>query len=75
MYTSEELREQVDQDTLSCVSSQEDTRHTSVLITGTTKSLFSTPCISITTGQIPIKFTYLYTPYTQLYIPNLKKSA
>ena len=32
--------------------------HTSVLFTGTAKSPFSTHHISITTGLIPIKFTY-----------------
>ena len=32
--------------------------HTSVLFTGTAKSPFSTPHISITTGPISIKFTY-----------------
>ena len=33
--------------------------HTSVLFTGTAKSPFSTPHISITTGPISIKFTYV----------------
>ena len=37
---------------------KEDMRHTSVLFTGTAKSPFSTPHISITTGPISIKFTY-----------------
>ena len=37
---------------------KEDVQHTSVLFTGTAKSLFSTPHISITTGSICIKFTY-----------------
>ena len=37
--------------------------HTSVLFTGTTKSPFSTPHISITTGPISIKFTY-FMPFT-----------
>ena len=32
--------------------------HTSILFTGTAKSPFSTPHISITTGPISIKFTY-----------------
>ena len=32
--------------------------HTSVLFTGTAKSPFSIPHISITTGPISIKFTY-----------------
>ena len=32
--------------------------HTSVLFTGTAKSPFSTPHISITTGLISIKFIY-----------------
>ena len=32
--------------------------HTSVLFTGTTKSAFSTPHISITAGPISTKFTY-----------------
>ena len=32
--------------------------HTSVLFTGTAKSPFSTPHISITTGPISIKLTY-----------------
>ena len=36
---------------------KKDVRHTSVLFTGTTKSLFSTPHISIT-GPISIKFIY-----------------
>ena len=57
-----------------CVSAaKKDVRHTSVLFTGTAKSPFLTPHISITTGPISIKFTYLCTPYTQLYKPNLKK--
>ena len=36
--------------------------HTSVLFTGTAKLPFSTPCISITTGLISMKFTY-FIPY------------
>ena len=39
-------------------AAKEDVRHTSVLFTGTAKSPFSTPHISITTGPISIKFTY-----------------
>ena len=42
-----------------CVSAaKEDVWHTSLLFTGTAKSPFSTPHISITTGSISIKFTY-----------------
>ena len=42
-----------------CVSAaKKDMRHTSVLFTGTAKSPFSIPHISITTGLISIKFTY-----------------
>ena len=37
---------------------KEDVRDTSVLFTGTAKSPFLTPHISITTGPISIKFTY-----------------
>ena len=37
---------------------KKDVWHTSVLFTGTAKSLFSTPRISITTGPISIQFTY-----------------
>ena len=40
-----------DQDTWSCVSGQESSVHTNVLFTGTAKSPFSTPHISITTGR------------------------
>ena len=62
------------QDTWSCVSRQESrVAHKYVIFTGTTNLPFSTPCISITTGLISIKFTYfifsIYTPY----IPNLKE--
>ena len=39
-------------------AAKKDVRLTSVLFTGTTKSPFSTPHISITTGPISIKFTY-----------------
>ena len=39
-------------------AAKKDMRHTSVLFTGTAKSLFSTLHISITTGPISIKFTY-----------------
>ena len=52
------------QDTWSCVSGQESrVMHkfmwrTSVLFTGNNNSPFSTPCISITTMPISIKFTY-----------------
>ena len=38
------------QDTRLCVSGQKDMRHTNELFTGTAKSQFSTPHISITTG-------------------------
>ena len=42
-----------------CVSvAKKDVRHTSVLFTGTAKSPFSTPCISITIELISIQFTY-----------------
>ena len=42
-----------------CLSAaKEDMRHTSVLFTGTPKSPFATPRISITTGPISIKYTY-----------------
>ena len=42
--------------------------HTSVLFTGTAKSPFSTPHISITTGPISIKFTYFMSSiYTTLH--------
>ena len=37
---------------------KKDVQHTNVLFTGTTKSPFSTPCISITTRLIYIRFTY-----------------
>ena len=47
--------------------------HTSVLFTGNAKSLSSTSHLSITTGQISIKFIYFCTSYTQSYLPNLKK--
>ena len=40
------------------LAAKEDVWHTSVLFTGTAKSPFSTPQISITTGLISIKFTY-----------------
>ena len=39
-------------------SAKKDVWHTSVLITGTAKSPFSTPHISITTAPISIKCTY-----------------
>ena len=39
-------------------AAKEDMWHTSVLFTGTAKSPFSTPHISITTGQISIKVKY-----------------
>ena len=39
-------------------AAKKDMRHTSVLFTGTAKSPFSTPHISITTGPISIKFIY-----------------
>ena len=43
--------------------------HTSVLFTGTAKSPFSTPHISITTGPISIKFIYFMPSiYTTLHI-------
>ena len=46
-----------------CVSAaKKDVWHTSVLFTGTAKSPFSTPHISITTTPISIKFTY-YMPF------------
>ena len=42
--------------------------HTSVLFTGTTNSLLSTPCISVTTKPISIKFTYFMpSMYTTLH--------
>ena len=42
-----------------CMSvAKKDVQHASVLFTGTTKSLFSTPHFSITTELISIKFTY-----------------
>ena len=41
-------------------AAKKDMRHTSVLFARTTKSLFLTPCISITTGQIYI-FYVLHT--------------
>ena len=47
-----------DQDTWSCVSSQERHKMHSVLFTGSGKFLISTPCISGTTQRIFIKFTY-----------------
>ena len=59
-----------------CVSeTKKDVWHTSVLFTGTAKSPFSTPHISISTGPISIKFIqYILCPsYMQLYMPNLKK--
>ena len=37
-------------------AAKKNVRHASVLFTGTTKSPFSTPHISITTGLISIKF-------------------
>ena len=43
-------------------AAKKDVRHTSVLFTGTAKSPFSTPHISITTGLISIQFTY-YKPF------------
>ena len=56
---------------------KKDMWHTSVLFTGTTKSPFSIPHISITTRLIYIKFTYfipsIYT--TLIYIPNLNNKA
>ena len=54
--------------TQSCVSGQESMWHTSLLYTGTANLLFLTPCISITTRPIYIKFTFLCPPYTRLYI-------
>ena len=49
-------------------AAKEDVWHTSVLFTETAKSSFSTPHISITTGLISIKFTYLMPSiYTTLY--------
>ena len=59
-----------------CVSAaKKDMRHTSVLFTGTAKSLFSTPHISITTGPISIIFTYFMPSiYTWLYIPNFEEN-
>ena len=58
-----------DQDTWLCVSAaKKDLRHTSVLLTGTAKSLFLTPHISKTTILISIKFTYFIPSiYTTLY--------
>ena len=62
------------QDTQSCVSSQESRVAHKCVITGTANSLFSTPCISITTGPISIKFTYFISSlYMRPYIPNLKE--
>ena len=43
-------------------AAKKDLQHTSELFTGTTKSPFSTPCISITTGLISTKFTYFISP-------------
>ena len=40
-------------------AAKKDMRHTSVLFTGTAKSPFSTPHISITTGPVSIKFTII----------------
>ena len=49
-------------------AAKEDVWHTSVLFTGTAKSPFSTPHISITTGLISIKFTHcMPCIYTTLY--------
>ena len=39
-------------------AAKKDVQHTSVLFTGTIKSPLSTPCISITTGPISIKYTH-----------------
>ena len=44
-----------------------------MLFTGTANLLFSAPRISITTGPISIKYTFLCPPYAQPYIPNLKE--
>ena len=41
-------------------AAKKDVQHTSVLFTGTAKSPFSTPHISITTGPISIKFSYIF---------------
>ena len=54
------------QDSQSCVSGQKR-RAAHKCVTGATKWPFSILCISITTGLISIKFTYLCPPYTQLY--------
>ena len=49
-------------------ATKKDMWHTSVLFTGTTKSPFSTPHISITTGFITIQFTYfMLSIYTTLH--------
>ena len=40
-------------------AAKKDAQHTSVLFTGTAKTPYSTPHISITSGPIPIKFMYL----------------
>ena len=55
---------------------KEDTRHTSVLFTGTVKLPNSAFCISKTTIPISTKFTY-FLPYiyTQLHISKLKEIA
>ena len=50
-------------------AAKKDVRHTSVLFTGTAKSPFSTPHISIHTRPISIKFTYVIPYiYTTLHI-------
>ena len=46
---------------------------TKVLFTGTTKSPFSTPRISLTINRFLSNLLNLCPPYTQLYIPNLKE--
>ena len=56
-----------------CGSQESHVAPKCVIFTANTNSPFSTPCISITTGLISIKFTYLCPPYTRPYIPNLKE--
>ena len=65
------------QDTQLCVSSQERcATQVCYMFTGTTKSPYSTPQISMTTEPISIKFTY-FMPYIYVhnfaYVPNLQK--
>ena len=54
---------------------KKDLQHTSVLFTGTTKSLFSTPHISITMDQFPSNLHVLCFSYTQLTYQIWRKSV